>query len=111
MSLSVGLWCLLQPLSRALELLFVQVLAIRPCLSGSLCQRDLFRRCCLLCSVEEVVLEHGDLAVNSLDFSLQVSCVLLDVLSSRVLIHVLLCEVELRGWSMLALIQDLTSRK
>ena len=99
MSLSVGLWCLLQPLSRALELLFVLVLAIRPCslnrLRGSLRQRDFFSRGCLLCSVKEVVLEHSDLAVDPLNFSLQVSRVLLDVLASRVLIHVLLCEIEL----------------
>ena len=91
------------------------VLARRPCpldcLCGPLCQRDLFRQCRLLCRVEEVVLEHGDLAVDTLDFSLQVSRVLLDVLTGTVLIQVLLREVELRVWSLLALSQDLAPRE
>ena len=99
MSLYMWLRCLLEPLSRALELLFLLVLAIRPCSLNCLCrplrQRDLFRRCRLLCRIEKVVLEHGDLAVDPLDFSLQVSRVLLDILASKVLIHVLLCIIQL----------------
>lgn len=61
---------------------------------------------------KDVVLQHGDLAVDPLDFCAHHLCVLFYIHPCRVLLvaHLrgLLCEVELRARLSLALAQDLT---